>query len=92
MQIANDSAAVKKMASKVGEVISKLKKNNSEIESELSALNTRWNDANYQNLKKVIEDKKHDLIAMLKEMEEFKQWLDKLHGVLYSYENAERIK
>jgi|LauGreDrversion4_2_1035121.scaffolds.fasta_scaffold28601_2 DNA repair exonuclease SbcCD ATPase subunit len=92
MQISNDAAAVKKMALKTAEIIQKLQKNNKEIESELAALNTRWQDANYVNLRHVIEDKKQDLANLLKELEKFKQWLDQLQGRLYQWENAEQLK
>jgi septation ring formation regulator EzrA len=92
MQISNDAAAVKKMALKTAEIIQKLQKNNKEIESELAALNSRWQDANYVNLRNVIEDKKQDLANLLKELEKFKQWLDQLQGRLYQWENAEQLK
>jgi hypothetical protein len=92
MQISNDAAAVKKMASKTAETILKLQKNNKEIEAELAALNAKWKDANYINLRNVIEDKKQDLANLLKELEKFKQWLDQLHGKLYQWENAEQLK
>jgi len=92
MQISNDAAAVKKMALKTAEIIQKLQKNNKEIESELAALNTRWQDANYVNLRHVIEDKKQDLANLLKELEKFREWLDQLHGRLYQWENAEQLK
>jgi hypothetical protein len=92
MQISNDAAAVKKMTMKTAEIIQKLQKNNKEIESELAALNTRWQDANYVNLRHVIEDKKQDLANLLKELERFKEWLDQLHGRLYQWENAEQLK
>lgn len=92
MQISNDAAAVKKMALKTAETILKLQKNNKEIEAELAALNTKWKDANYINLRNVIEDKKQDLANLLKELEKFKQWLDELHGRLYQWENAEQLK
>jgi DNA-binding transcriptional regulator GbsR (MarR family) len=59
---------------------------------ELAALNTKWQDANYINLRNVIEDKKQDLANLLKELEKFKQWLDDLHGELYQWENAEQLK
>lgn len=92
MQISNDAAAVKKMALKTAEIISKLQKNNKEIEAELAALNSRWQDANYVNLRHVIEDKKQDLANLLKELDKFKQWLDQLQGRLYQWENAEQLK
>ncbi len=92
MQIANDAAAVKKMALKTAEIISKLQKNNKEMEAELAALNSRWQDANYVNLRNVIEDKKQDLANLLKELDKFKQWLDQLQGRLYQWENAEQLK
>jgi hypothetical protein len=92
MQISNDAEAVKKMALKTAEIIQKLQKNNKEIESELAALNSRWQDANYVNLRHVIEDKKQDLANLLKELEKFKQWLDQLQGRLYQWENAEQLK
>jgi hypothetical protein len=92
MQISNDATAVKKMALKTAEIIQKLQKNNKEIESELAALNTRWQDANYVNLRHVIEDKKQDLANLLKELEKFKQWLDQLQGRLHQWENAEQLK
>jgi len=92
MQISNDAAAVKKMALKTADIISKLQKNSKEVESELAALHSRWDDANYLNLKQVIEEKKHDLASLLKELDLFKQWLDKLHGRLYQWENAEQLK
>jgi hypothetical protein len=92
MQIANDAAAVKKMALKTAEIISKLQKNNKEMEAELAALNSRWQDANYVNLRHVIEDKKQDLANLLKELDKFKQWLDQLQGRLYQWENAEQLK
>jgi DNA repair exonuclease SbcCD ATPase subunit len=92
MQISNDAAAVKKMASKTAETILKMQKNNKEIEVELAALNAKWQDANYINLRNVIEDKKQDLANLLKELEKFKQWLDDLHGELYQWENAEQLK
>jgi hypothetical protein len=92
MQISNDAAAVKKMTLKTAEIIQKLQKNNKEIESELATLNTRWQDANYVNLRHVIEDKKQDLANLLKELEKFKEWLDQLHGRLYQWENAEQLK
>lgn len=92
MQISNDAAAVKKMASKTAETILKLQKNNKEIEAELAALNAKWKDANYVNLRNVIEDKKQDLANLLKELEKFKQWLDQLYGKLYQWENAEQLK
>lgn len=92
MQISNDAAAVKKMASKTAETILKMQKNNKEIEVELAALNAKWQDANYINLRNVIEDKKQDLANLLKELEKFKQWLDELYGKLYQWENAEQLK
>jgi hypothetical protein len=92
MQISNDAAAVKKMASKTAETILKMQKNNKEIEVELAALNAKWQDANYINLRNVIEDKKQDLANLLKELEKFKQWLDDLHGKLYQWENVEQLK
>jgi valyl-tRNA synthetase len=92
MQISNDAAAVKKMTMKTAEIIQKLQKNNKEIESELAALNSRWQDANYVNLRHVIEDKKQDLANLLKELEKFKEWLDQLYGRLYQWENAEQLK
>jgi DNA repair exonuclease SbcCD ATPase subunit len=92
MQISNDAAAVKKMASKTAETILKMQKNNKEMEVELAALNAKWQDANYINLRNVIEDKKQDLANLLKELEKFKQWLDDLHGELYQWENAEQLK
>jgi hypothetical protein len=92
MQISNDAAAVKKMALKTAEIIQNLQKNNKEIEAELVALNSRWQDANYVNLRHVIEDKKQDLANLLKELEKFKQWLDQLQGRLYQWENAEQLK
>jgi DNA repair exonuclease SbcCD ATPase subunit len=92
MQISNDAAAVKKMASKTAETILKMQKNNKEIEVELAALNAKWQDANYINLRNVIEDKKQDLANLLKELEKFKQWLDDLYGKLYKWENAEQLK
>lgn len=92
MQISNDAAAVKKMASKTAETILKLQKNNKEIEAELAALNAKWKDANYINLRNVIEDKKQDLANLLKELEKFKDWLEKLHVKLYQYENIEKLK
>jgi hypothetical protein len=92
MQISNDAAAVKKMASKTAETILKMQKNNKEMEVELAALNAKWQDANYINLRNVIEDKKQDLANLLKELEKFKQWLDDLHGKLYQWENVEQLK
>ncbi len=92
MQISNDATAVKKMALKTNETILRLQKNNKEIEAELAALNAKWKDANYINLRNVIEDKKQDLANLLKELEKFKQWLDQLYGKLYQWENAEQLK
>ena len=92
MQISNDATAVKKMALKTNETILRLQKNNKEIEAELAALNAKWKDANYINLRNVIEDKKQDLANLLKELEKFKDWLEKLHVRLYQYENIEKLK
>lgn len=92
MQISNDATAVKKMALKTNETILRLQKNNKEIEAELAALNAKWKDANYVNLRNVIEDKKQDLANLLKELEKFKDWLEKLHLRLYQYENIEKLK
>jgi len=92
MQITNDSEAVKKMAKETEEIISKLERNVSSIESELNSLSTRWNDENYKSLANVINDRKADLKELLKELKQFRQWLDDLQKKLYSYENAQKLK
>jgi predicted nucleic acid-binding Zn-ribbon protein len=92
MQITNDSEAVKKMAKETEEIISKLERNVSTIESDLNSLSSRWNDENYKSLSNVINDRKSDLKELLKELKHFRQWLDELHKKLYSYENAPKLK
>jgi predicted nucleic acid-binding Zn-ribbon protein len=92
MQITNDSEAVKKMAKETEEIISKLERNVSTIESDLNSLSSRWNDENYKSLANVINDRKSDLKELLKELKQFRQWLDDLQKKLYSYENAPKLK
>lgn len=92
MQITNDSEAVKKMAKETEDIISKLERNVSSIESDLNSLGSRWNDENYKSLANVINDRKSDLKELLKELKQFRQWLDDLQKKLYSYENAPKLK
>ena len=92
MQITNDSEAIKKMANETEEIISKLEQNVTTVESDLNSLNSRWNDENYSTLANVINDRKSDLKELLKELKQFRQWLDELHKKLYSYENAPKLK
>ena len=92
MQITNDSEAVKKMAKETEEVISKLEQNLKNIESDLNSLSARWDDENYKSLAAVINERKADLKELLKELKQFRQWLDELHKKLYSYENAPKLK
>jgi predicted nucleic acid-binding Zn-ribbon protein len=92
MQITNDSEAVKKMAKETEEVISKLEQNLKNIESDLNSLSARWDDENYKSLAAVINERKTDLKELLKELKQFRQWLDELQKKLYSYENAPKLK
>lgn len=92
MQIKNDSEAVKKMAKETEDIISKLERNVTSVESDLNSLSSRWNDENYKSLANVINDRKTDLKELIKELKQFRQWLDDLHKKLYSYENAPKLK
>lgn len=92
MQIINDSQSVKKMGSDTEQIIKELQQSLKSVEQELSMLNTRWKDQNYLNLKKVIEDRKIDLENLIKELIQFKQWLDDLFKRLYEYENIQKLK
>ncbi len=92
MQIINDAQSVKKMVSDTEQIIKELQQSLKSVEQELSMLNTRWKDQNYLNLKKVIEDRKIDLENLIKELIQFKQWLDDLFKRLYEYENIQKLK
>lgn len=91
MHLINDGDSVRKMAAQTDEVIKRLKKNLKEILEDLAALNSKWDDKNYKNLVKVMQDRRSDLEALLKELTLFHAWLLKLADFLNDYENAEEI-